>query len=127
MNRQKLVVIGQGSDFHRLDVHSRLPTAMASGALSTRRINKDMPHGLCGGSEEMSAPGKLAWLVLGERSQLAGIACPGMEQVGMFVSDPNVYVPPEGQWNVSLTRRYGRICSAVTLSLALSLFSNAYC
>ena len=39
---------------------------MAPGALSTRRINKDMAHGFGGGSEEMSAPGKSAWLVPGQ-------------------------------------------------------------
>src|SRR5438552_15653262 len=63
MNRQKLVVVGQGSHFHSLDVHTHLPAAVARGTLSTRRINEDMPHGLGGGSEEMSAPGESPWLV----------------------------------------------------------------
>src|SRR5438067_1585103 len=66
MNGQKLVVIGQGSDFHRLDVHTHLPAAVARGTFSTRRINEDMAHGLCGRSEEMSAPGESPWLVPGQ-------------------------------------------------------------
>src|SRR6266481_9272011 len=66
MNGQKLVFIGQGSDFHSLDVHTHLPAAVARGALSPRRINEDMAHGFGGGSEEMSAPGESPWLVPGQ-------------------------------------------------------------
>src|SRR5437667_11746696 len=66
MNRQKLVVIGQGSDFHSLDVHTHLPAAVARRTLSTRRINEDMAHGFGGGGKEMCAPGKSPWLVPGQ-------------------------------------------------------------
>src|SRR5262245_51153029 len=66
MNGQKLVVIGQGSDFYSLDVHTHLPAAVARGALSTRGINEDMAHGLGGGSEEMRAPGKMAKFLPGQ-------------------------------------------------------------
>src|SRR5882672_7556315 len=66
MNRQKLVVTGQGSHFHSLDVHTRLPAAVAHGTLSTRRINEDMAHGFGGGSEEMCPPGESSWLVPGQ-------------------------------------------------------------
>src|SRR6266567_9461947 len=66
MNGQKLVVIGYAGDFHSLQIHAHRSAAVASSALSTRRINKNMPHGFGGGSEEMSAPGKSAWLVPGQ-------------------------------------------------------------
>src|SRR6266481_822217 len=66
MNGQKLVVIGQGSDFHSLDVHTHLPAAVARGTLSTRRINEDMPHGLGGSGKEMSPSGESPWLVPGQ-------------------------------------------------------------
>src|SRR6266567_3048801 len=40
MNRQKLVVIGQGSDFHLLKFNSHRSAAVARRTLSTRRINE---------------------------------------------------------------------------------------
>ena len=66
MNRQELVLISQGRDFHILQIHARQSAAMARGALSSRRINENMPHGLGIGRKEMSAPGKSPWLVPGQ-------------------------------------------------------------
>src|SRR5437762_11044777 len=66
MNRQELIVIGQGSDLQSLEVHTHLPAAVTRGTLATRRINEDMAHGFGGGGEEMSAPGKSPWLVPGQ-------------------------------------------------------------
>src|SRR6266436_1406097 len=91
MNRQKLVVVGQGSHFHGLDVHTHLPAAVARGTLSTRRINKNMPHGLCGGSEEMSAPGKLAWLLVSDQAQ-PGLVNQGGGLEGVTRSLPSHFV-----------------------------------
>jgi len=65
MNRQKLVIIDEASDFHIVEVHAHLPAAVARGALSPRRVNEDVPHGFSGGSKEVCAPGKSARLAPG--------------------------------------------------------------
>ncbi len=81
VNRQKLVIIRQGSNLHIFYVHAHLPATVARRALSPRRIYEDMPHGLRGGRIKVRPPGKSARLVPGQPQPGLVNQCRGLEGV----------------------------------------------
>jgi len=120
MNSQKLVVSGEGSDFHILQIHPHLPATMSRSTLAPRGINQDMPHGLRRGGEKMSTPGKSARLVSGQPQP--GLVNQGCGLQGVTRSLPSHFVGGQfAQFLIDQREQFlGRLGIAVRMS-----FENA--